>query len=204
VSVALHLHMATGIGGVLLAGGRPITGASGAAGEFGHMPLTGGDEPCRCGSVGCWELDAGTRGLLRRAGRTGRGDRMEEAGLVITAAAADPVCAAALGDVAAALGRGAGALVNAHDPEVIGLSGLAARVQEATPAAVWSGYQSTLMRFRRAAPPPLVPSRLGDLCTVTGAAELVFDEFLTPRGLGGWRGAGAALPDAAGDEAEPA
>ena len=69
VRVALHLHVATGIGGVLLADGLPVTGAHGSAGEFGHMPLTGSDEPCRCGSTGCWELDAGARGLLRAAGR---------------------------------------------------------------------------------------------------------------------------------------
>src|SRR5690242_9948652 len=69
VSVALHLHVATGIGGVLLSGGLPVTGAHGSAGEFGHMPLTGGSEPCRCGSVGCWELDAGARGLLRAVGQ---------------------------------------------------------------------------------------------------------------------------------------
>ena len=187
VSVALHLHVATGIGGVLLAGGHPLTGASGAAGEFGHMPLTGGTQRCRCGSVGCWELDAGTRGLLRRAGRSEAGDRMEEAAHVIAAADSDPACAAALADVATALGRGAGALVNAHDPEVVGLSGLAARVYQAAPQAVWLGYQATLMRFRRATPPPLVPSHLGDLGTLTGAAELVFDEFLTPRGLSAWR-----------------
>ncbi len=31
VSVALHLHVATGIGGVLLAGGLPVTGAHGAS-----------------------------------------------------------------------------------------------------------------------------------------------------------------------------
>jgi predicted NBD/HSP70 family sugar kinase len=222
LSVALHLHVATGIGGVLLAGGRAIIGVSGAAGEFGHMPLTGGTLQCRCGAIGCWELDAGTRGLLRRAGRSFAdpgsaasdpssgdssagspsspgspslsgdpsspgGDRMEEAARIIAAAADDPVAAAALGDVADALGRGVGALVNAHDPEAIGLSGLAARVYQAAPAAVWSGYQATLMRFHRAAPPPLIPSRLGDLGTLTGAAELVFDEFLTPRGLSVWR-----------------
>jgi predicted NBD/HSP70 family sugar kinase len=112
---------------------------------------------------------------------------MEEAARIIAAAAIDPVAAAALGDVADALGRGVGALVNAHDPEAIGLSGLAARVYQAVPAAVWSGYQATLMRFHRAAPPPIIPSRLGDLGTLTGAAELVFDEFLTPHGLSVWR-----------------
>ncbi len=186
VSVALHLHVATGIGGVLLSGGEPLTGAHGAAGEFGHLPLTGGTESCRCGCVGCWELDAGSHGLLHRAGRPEAGDRMELALDVIRNAGRDPVCAQALADVAEALGRGMGSLVNAHDPEAIGLSGLGRDVYQAAPEAVRAGYASTLMRFRREAPPPLIPSRLGGLGVLTGAAELVFDAFLTPRGLTTW------------------
>src|SRR5713226_9111108 len=140
ISVALHLHAATGIGGVLLSGGLPVTGARGAAGEFGHMPLTGGTEPCRCGSVGCWELDAGARGLLRAVGQPEEGDRMLRAEQVIAAAATDPGCGQALVRAAEALGRGIGALVNAQDPEAVGLSGLAAEVYEAAPDAVQSGY----------------------------------------------------------------
>jgi predicted NBD/HSP70 family sugar kinase len=186
VSVALHLHAATGIGGVLLAGGLPVTGARGSAGEFGHMPLTGGSEPCRCGSVGCWELDAGARGLLRAVGQPEEGDRMVRAEQVIAAAGTDPRCAGALARAAEALGRGIGALVNAQDPEAVGLSGLAAEVYEAAPAAVRVGYLATLMRFRRPEPPALLPSTLGDLGALTGASELVFDAFLTPRGLGAW------------------
>ena len=186
VSVALHLHAATGIGGVLLAGGLPVTGAHGAAGEFGHMPLTGGSEPCRCGSVGCWELDAGARGLLRAVDQPEVGDRMVRAEQVIAAAGKDASCARALTRAAEALGRGIGALVNAQDPEAVGLSGLAALLYLADPGAVTAGYLSTLMRFRRGDPPVLLPSTLGDLGALTGASELVFDAFLTPRGLGGW------------------
>jgi predicted NBD/HSP70 family sugar kinase len=186
VRVALHLHVATGIGGVLLADGLPATGAHGSAGEFGHMPLTGSDEPCRCGSVGCWELDAGARGLLRGAGRPERGDRMLQAEQIIAAAGTDPRSARALGLVARALGRGIGALVNAQDPEAVGLSGLAALLYMADPGAVTAGYLSTLMRFRRGDPPALLPSTLGDLGALTGASELVFDAFLTPRGLSAW------------------
>ncbi len=186
VSVALHLHVATGIGGVLLSGGLPVTGAHGAAGEFGHMPLTGGSESCRCGSVGCWELEAGARGLLRAAGQPEEGDRMLHAEQVIAAADTDPGCAQALVRVAEALGRGIGALVNAQDPEAVGLSGLAAEMYEAAPAAVRAGYLATLMRFRRPEPPVLLPSTLGELGTLTGASELVFDAFLTPRGLLAW------------------
>jgi predicted NBD/HSP70 family sugar kinase len=187
VSVALHLHVATGIGGVLLAGGQPVTGARGSAGEFGHMPLAGGSDPCRCGSTGCWELDAGARGLLRAAGLGEQGDRMVQATRVIAAAADDPGCARALARVAGALGRGIGALVNAQDPEVVGLSGLAAEVYQAEPEAVRTAYLAALMRFRRPQPPALLPSTLGDLGTLTGASELVFDAFLTPRGLGRWQ-----------------
>ena len=190
--VALHLHVATGIGGALLSGGVPLTGVDGAAGEFGHLPLTGGTESCRCGSVGCWELDAGSHGLLRRAGRPEEGDRMELALGVIRDASRQPVCARALIDVARALGRGMGSLVNAHDPAAIGLSGLGRDIYQAAPAAVRGGYAATLMRFRRDAPPPLIPSRLGDLSVLTGAAELVFDAFLTPRGLTSWPA--AAVP----------
>ena len=186
ISVALHLHAATGIGGVLLSGGLPVTGARGAAGEFGHMPLTGGTEPCRCGSVGCWELDAGARGLLRAADQPEEGDRMVHAEQVIAAAGEDPGCARALTQAAEALGRGIGALVNAQDPAAVGLSGLAAEVYQAAPGAVLAGYLATLMRFRRSDPPPLLPSTLGDLGALTGASELVFDAFLTPRGLGAW------------------
>jgi predicted NBD/HSP70 family sugar kinase len=186
VSVALHLHVATGIGGVLLAGGLPVNGARGSAGEFGHMPLTGGSEPCRCGSTGCWELDAGARGLLRAVGQPEEGDRMVRAEQIIAAAATDPGCGQALVRVAGALGRGIGALVNAQDPEAVGLSGLAAEVYEAAPDAVQAGYLATLMRFRRLEPPALLPSTLGDLGALTGASELVFDAFLTARGLGAW------------------
>ena len=88
--------------------------------------------------------------------------------------------------MAGALGRGIGALVNAQDPEVVGLSGLAAEVYEAAPAAVAGAYLAALMRFRRSQPPALLPSTLGDLGVLTGASELVFDTFLTPRGLGAW------------------
>ncbi len=186
VSVALHLHAATGIGGVLLTGGQPSTGAYGAAGEFGHMPLTGGGGSCRCGAVGCWELDAGALGLLREAGLPESGDRMETAAQVIAAAATDQASATAVARVARSFGRGIGALVNAHDPEAVGLSGLAASLLRAAPDAVREGYLSALMRFRRGNPPDLLASTLGDLGALTGAAELAFDGFLTPRGLASW------------------
>ena len=111
---------------------------------------------------------------------------MERALGVIRYAGRQPACGDALAEVAGALGRGMGSLVNAHDPEAIGLSGLGRDIYRAAPDIVRAGYLSTLMRFRRDLPPPLIPSQLGDLGVLTGAAELVFDAFLTPRGLTTW------------------
>jgi predicted NBD/HSP70 family sugar kinase len=111
---------------------------------------------------------------------------MRQAEQVIATAGTDPVSSQALARVARALGRGIGALVNAQDPAAVSLSGLAASLVLADPAAVRAGYLSTLMRFRRGDPPALLPSDLGDLGALTGASELVFDAFLTPRGLSGW------------------
>jgi predicted NBD/HSP70 family sugar kinase len=111
---------------------------------------------------------------------------MLQAEQIIAAAGTDPRSGRALSVVAKALGRGIGALVNAQDPEAVGLSGLAAEIIQADPGAVTAGYLSTLMRFRRAAPPALLPSTLGDLGALTGASELVFDAFLAPRALSAW------------------
>ena len=124
LSVALHLHLATGIGGVLLSSGVPLTGAHGAAGEFGHLPLTGGTESCRCSCVGCSGTGRRHPWPAPRVGRTEEGDRVKLALGVIKDAERYPGPARALTEVAGALGRGIGSLVNAHDPEAIGLSGL--------------------------------------------------------------------------------
>jgi hypothetical protein len=51
---------------------------------------------------------------------------------------------------------------------------------------VQAAYLAALMRFRRPQAPALLPSTLGELAVLTGASELVFDAFLTPRGLGAW------------------
>ena len=84
---------------------------------------------------------------------------MVRAEQVIAAAGTDPGCGQALERAAMALSSGIGALVNAQDPEAVGLSGLAAEVYEAAPEHRAAGYLATLMRFRRIAPPVLLPSR---------------------------------------------
>jgi predicted NBD/HSP70 family sugar kinase len=81
--------------------------------------------------------------------------------------------------VARALGRGIGALVNAHDPQLVTLSGSAATVAGLAREPFRDAYLSGLMRFRRAAPPPVGPTALGGRGQRAGTAELAFDLLLT-------------------------
>lgn len=55
----LGVWMGTGVGGGLVLDGRPYTGATGAAGEFGHMIVRAGGAQCGCGRRGCIEAYAG-------------------------------------------------------------------------------------------------------------------------------------------------
>ena len=70
-SGASHLIFVSGevgIGTGLIVGGTPLLGATGYAGEAGHMLVNPAGTTCRCGAVGCWETEAGEVALLRHAG----------------------------------------------------------------------------------------------------------------------------------------
>lgn len=63
----LMLTLGTGLGGAAIMNGQLITGAEGAAGEFGHLCLYPGGLPCDCGRRGCFERYASTSALKTRS-----------------------------------------------------------------------------------------------------------------------------------------
>ncbi|MCY1137577.1 ROK family transcriptional regulator [Actinoplanes sp. Pm04-4] len=64
----LYVRLADGIGGGLVVGGRLVSGAGGAAGEFGHVKVDPSGGICRCGKRGCLETVAAVRPVLAAAG----------------------------------------------------------------------------------------------------------------------------------------
>ncbi|SEG91291.1 Sugar kinase of the NBD/HSP70 family, may contain an N-terminal HTH domain [Nonomuraea solani] len=182
VRVGLHLHVDFDLGGVLVVDGRPLGGASGTGAEFGHMPLTGGDRPCPCGAIGCWGMDVGANALLRHVGLAYGGGRGREQAEQVLATSQEAVTANA-----GALGRGVAALVNAHDPEAVTLSGHGRELLERAGDALQAACEPALMAIRRDRPPRIEGSALGWRGSLLGAMESVFDAFLTPEGLGRWR-----------------
>lgn len=64
-------YIGTGMGCAMVVQGRLLTGERGFAGELGHIPLRGKDDPCGCGNSGCLELYASGRTLVDLTSRAG-------------------------------------------------------------------------------------------------------------------------------------
>ena len=63
--VITGIYFGTGIGNAIMIDGKHLTGRNGTAGELGHVPVHGHDEPCGCGLRGCAENLAGGKFLAK-------------------------------------------------------------------------------------------------------------------------------------------
>jgi predicted NBD/HSP70 family sugar kinase len=184
VSVALHLTVEVGVGGVLLIDGRPVLGATGAGGEFGHMPFGDPDLRCPCGAYGCWDLTVDGRAMARYLARRAPTDPRSFADRTVRAARAGaPPAVAATTRTAEALGRGIAALINALDPAIVTLGGLGADLLDIAPRALTAAVHRGVMTWRHGSIPPIVPASLGPNGPAIGAAEAALAEVLTEQTL---------------------
>jgi glucokinase len=62
-----YITIGEGIGGAIILGGKLWTGASGFAGEVGHITIDTEGEECECGNTGCLETVASSPNIVRRA-----------------------------------------------------------------------------------------------------------------------------------------
>ena len=173
----LFLSGEVGIGGGIIVDGEPFTGAAGYGGEAGHMPINPAGRPCRCGGVGCWETEAGSEALLRRAGLPPAGGREAVDGLVAAADAGSPDALQALEETGRWIGIGLAGLVNLLDPRLVVFGGLFGRIHPFVARIV----DAELDRRALAAPRRLVrvvPAALGVEAPLRGAAELAMEPLL--------------------------
>ncbi|UYN97382.1 MAG: ROK family protein [Enhydrobacter sp.] len=176
LEVVFGVILGTGVGGGVVVGGRPLTGAQAIAGEWGHNPLPAprDDErdgpPCYCGRRGCIESwlsgPALQREFMRRTGRDLRATDISDAALAGDRQAADQ-----MESYCDRLARALGSIVNVLDPHAIVLGGglsrmsqLYRRVPDLLGDHVFSEPEHIVTR--------LLPPRHGDSSGVRGAAWL--------------------------------
>ena len=183
------LAVGTSVGGGLVLNGALVRGASGYAGEIGHITVDVNGRACFCGSRGCVkayvsgpDLAEQARELMKKAhapilsGLAGGNLAHIDAPLVFTAAAqGDPVARMVVARAAQALGAGIATLINVCNPELVVLGGGVMQAGEILmePALQWTGVYA----FRRAlAGTRIVRSGLSKESGVLGAAALFLYE----------------------------
>jgi predicted NBD/HSP70 family sugar kinase len=180
----LYLHLADGIGGTVIQAGRAVLGATGAAGEFGHMPFGEPGRRCRCGAAGCWNTSMDGPALARLVPGSPPGGSLRH--VLASARAGDPVALSAVRSVGSSLGRGVAGLVNGLDPHLVVAGGLGPELLRLAADEVTAAYQDGLMAFRVMPAPPITAARLGADGPLLGAADEAFTQLLTDEGLQAW------------------
>ena len=162
--VSLTVTVGTGVGCGIVVDGHVLRGATGGAGEIGHLPLGRTGPPCNCGVVGCAEPMASGSGLIRRA---------REAGLEVTNArevfeSDDPRAAGAIERMVDHLARMLGAATQLLNPDVIVLGGGVAQAGPRLFAPLEKAFaRYSLVSHRRHL--RIVPATLGEQAGVIGA-----------------------------------
>lgn len=131
----IAVTVSEGIGVGMILNGQLVSGASGLAGEFGHVPLNEIGPKCRCGNQGCWEVYASNSAAIRyysEAAKSTNGTSAEMTfpELLRLADKGDAGALQALNRMAHYLGKGAAMLISGLAPEIIVFVGDISRVWE--------------------------------------------------------------------------
>ena len=166
-----------GIGAGVVLRGELFRGASGFAGEFGHLTIDPFGPPCGCGGRGCLERLAGQDALLRLAGWDARmrheGPRPEWPGAMLadSARAGHARTLQALSQVGHTLGIAIASLANLLDPEAVLLGGYFAPLSEWLRVPIEGELETRALAGRRMRC-RVLPARLGGEAAVRGAVAL--------------------------------
>ncbi len=135
-----YIKVGTGVGAGLLLDGHTYRGASGSAGEIGHLTMDVDGELCTCGNRGCLETLASGPAIARRAQRDAASGKqtqlaLQDNGAALTAR--DVAAAASRGDLLSQqiiveagkhLGIAIAGLVNLINPNMIVVGGGVAQI----------------------------------------------------------------------------
>lgn len=122
VANLLVVSLGRGIGLGLILDGRLYRGATGGAGEFGHIKIAGNTTPCVCGATGCLEANVADPALETRFQQVS-GKPITTVEAAEFARAGNTAYSEIFTEAATHLGRSIANLVNVLNPELIVLSG---------------------------------------------------------------------------------
>lgn len=124
----IYITISTGIGGGLFLDGRLYRGASGFAGEIGHIKPFGKGRPCKCGGNDCLETWASGDAISRSAEllwdkNDFPGNKIDTAWVFKQSESGNPIAKTIIDHATNNIGRGLANLVNLFNPSCLVIGG---------------------------------------------------------------------------------
>ncbi len=179
------IKVATGVGSGHIIDGKIYRGASGIAGEIGHVAIDTNGPPCVCGLRGCLTTFIGTKAMVERAGALLReephgalaGRPITLDGLVDAALAGDPLAQQVVREAGEKLGVAVAGMLNLMNPALVIVGGGLARLGDLLLEPIRHTVRSRSLVASVAAS-EIVASALGAQDVAVGAATLVLQAAL--------------------------
>lgn len=165
----VYLKIASGLGAGIVLGNRLHRGASGIAGEIGHVQIREDGKVCRCGNRGCLETEVALPQLIDLL-RPAYDVDLDPGRLLALDAEGDAGVRRVLRDAGTTVGRALADLCNSLNPELLVIGG-----PIGSAGSLLEGVRASVDRYAQpsaAAAVRVVPGELGDRAEVRGAIAL--------------------------------
>jgi predicted NBD/HSP70 family sugar kinase len=167
-TTSIYLKLSSGVGSGIIIDNQLFHGASGTAGEIGHLTVNEQGPVCRCGSRGCLETYVSSGSVLELMSTQMPGASLDE---IVAAAQEGNVSALrSLEDAGLHLGWGIGSLVNLFNPSLVVVGGDLARAGDLLLDSARVGLRRHALDAVAAT--PVVASELGRRAALVGAVLL--------------------------------
>ncbi len=177
----MYVKVGSGVGAGFVVDGKIYRGATGVAGEIGHVVVDSSGPPCVCGSRGCLATFVGTRALVARTrsllprypeSALASAEPLEIAAVEAAAIEGDPLAVAVMNEAARYLGTALAGIVNLMNLESIVVGGHLGRLGERLLVPLREATLSGTL-VGSAASCRITTSRLGHQSVALGAATHV-------------------------------
>jgi len=140
---AIVVNLDYGLGTGIFIDGKPVYGASGYAGELGHIPLFYNEKICFCGKKGCLETEASGLALIelithkmnegsnsRLRAILGKKGFLELEDIIEAVHLGDNLAIEAVTKIGYSLGKGLAVAINLFNPDIIVLGGTLSAISD--------------------------------------------------------------------------
>ncbi len=173
----LYLSMDVGIGSGIISKGQLFRGASGYAGEIGHITIDPDGALCGCGKRGCLETKAGRNVIVQHYKDLSKEDNITLEQIIQRGQAGDPIAVNIFTEVGEDLGIGIGHAVNILNPHSVILGWSLGQAFDLLLPGIECGLQKSILPDLRN-DLVLIPSQNGSEDALLGSIALVLDEII--------------------------